>query len=146
MRIKGRIKEIIVTSTGEKIAPVDVEFAMQSDRLFEQALVIGEKRPFVAALVVVNDAEWHDLCAGLQLDPEDPATLVSRDAQRAVIRRIRAATKTFPQYGVPRAVGILRTPWTVENELLTSTMKLKRRTICERFSTLIDQMYAEINA
>ena len=96
--------------------------------------------------VVVNDAEWHDLCAGLQLDPEDPATLVSRDAQRAVIRRIRAATKTFPQYGVPRAVGILRTPWTVENELLTSTMKLKRRTICERFSTLIDQMYAEINA
>ena len=51
--------------------------------LFEQALVIGEKRPFVAALVVVNDAEWHDLCAGLQLDPEDPATLVSRDAQRA---------------------------------------------------------------
>lgn len=146
LRIKGRIKEIIVTSTGEKIAPVDVEFAMQSDRLFEQALVIGEKRPFVAALVVVNDAEWHDLCAGLQLDPEDPATLVSRDAQRAVIRRIRAATKTFPQYGVPRAVGILRTPWTVENELLTSTMKLKRRTICERFSTLIDQMYAEINA
>ena len=146
VRIKGRIKEIIVTSTGEKIAPVDVEFAMQSDRLFEQALVIGEKRPFVAALVVVNDAEWHDLCAGLQLDPEDPATLVSRDAQRAVIRRIRAATKTFPQYGVPRAVGILRTPWTVENELLTSTMKLKRRTICERFSTLIDQMYAEINA
>ena len=146
IRIKGRIKEIIVTSTGEKIAPVDVEFAMQSDRLFEQALVIGEKRPFVAALVVVNDAEWHDLCAGLQLDPEDPATLVSRDAQRAVIRRIRAATKTFPQYGVPRAVGILRTPWTVENELLTSTMKLKRRTICERFSTLIDQMYAEINA
>ena len=119
---------------------------MQNDRLFEQALVLGEKRPFVAALVVVNDGEWHALCEQLQLDPDDPQTLVSRDVQRAVLRRIRAVTKSFPQYGVPRAVGILRTPWTIENELLTSTMKLKRRAIAERFSTLIDQMYAELNA
>ena len=57
--ITGRIKDIIVTSTGEKIAPVDLETAIVSDPLFEQAMVIGEQRPFLAALVVLNAEEWR---------------------------------------------------------------------------------------
>ena len=48
--IKGRIKDIIVTSTGEKIAPADLELALQADPLFAQAIVIGENRPFLAVL------------------------------------------------------------------------------------------------
>ena len=78
VRIKGRIKEIIVTSTGEKIPPVDVEFAIQEDRLFEQVLVIGDNLPYVTCLVVVNPKLWPAFCADLDLDPEDPATLQDR--------------------------------------------------------------------
>ncbi len=52
--ITGRIKDILVTSTGEKIAPVDLETAILADPLFEQALVVGEQRPFLTALVVLN--------------------------------------------------------------------------------------------
>ena len=143
VRIKGRIKEIVVTSTGEKIAPVDVEFAIQADPLFEQVMIVGENRPFVAALAVVNDYHWHALCRELGLDPEEAATLESRDVKRAVLKRIRAQLGTLPQYGVPRAVGLLRTPWTVDNELLTSTLKLKRAAIAQRFSELIDALYFE---
>ena len=126
VRIKGRIKEIIVTSTGEKIPPVDVEFAIQEDRLFEQVLVIGDNLPYVTCLVVVNPKLWPAFCADLDLDPEDPATLQSRDVQRQCLRRVRHACRAFPQYGVPRAVAITREPWTVDNGLLTPTMKLRR--------------------
>ena len=52
--IKGRIKDIIVTSTGEKVSPVDLEQAIEADPLFEQVMVLGEQRPFIAALAVVN--------------------------------------------------------------------------------------------
>ena len=91
VRIKGRIKEIIVTSTGEKIPPVDVEFAIQEDRLFEQVLVIGDNLPYVTCLVVVNPKLWPAFCADLDLDPEDPATLQSRDVQRQCLRRSHSA-------------------------------------------------------
>ena len=104
----------------------------------------GTTEENLAALRQAAAQRYPGLCiAGTHAPPFRP---LSAEEEAEDIRRIRAATKTFPQYGVPRAVGILRTLWTVENELLTSTMKLKRRTICERFSTLIDQMYAEINA
>lgn len=142
VRIKGRIKEIIVTSTGEKIPPVDVEFAIQEDRLFEQVLVIGDNLPYVTCLVVVNPKLWPAFCADLDLDPEDPATLQSRDAQRQCLRRVRHACRAFPQYGVPRAVAITREPWTVDNGLLTPTMKLRRPQIMTAHAKLIERLYA----
>ena len=142
VRIKGRIKEIIVTSTGEKIPPVDVEFAIQEDRLFEQVLVIGDNLPYVTCLVVVNPKLWPAFCADLDLDPEDPATLQSRDVQRQCRRRVRHACRAFPQYGVPRAVAITREPWTVDNGLLTPTMKLRRPQIMTAHAKLIERLYA----
>lgn len=142
VRIKGRIKEIIVTSTGEKIPPVDVEFAIQEDRLFEQVLVIGDNLPYVTCLVVVNPKLWPAFCADLDLDPEDPATLQSHDVQRQCLRRVRHACRAFPQYGVPRAVAITREPWTVDNGLLTPTMKLRRPQIMTAHAKLIERLYA----
>src|SRR5258707_570633 len=56
--IKGRLKDIIVTSTGEKIAPADLETAIASDPMFEQVMVLGEQRPYLAALVVLNATRW----------------------------------------------------------------------------------------
>ncbi|MDL2059560.1 long-chain fatty acid--CoA ligase [Mesosutterella sp. AGMB02718] len=141
IRIKGRIKEIIVTSTGEKIPPVDLEYAIQGDPLFEQVLVVGEGRPFISALVVVNPEQWGQFCRGLGLDPADPATLRHPKARRAAILRIRARTKHFPQYGVPRAVMLLSEHWTPENGLTTSTMKLRRQQITSRFLGEIERLY-----
>ncbi len=142
VRIKGRLKEIIVTSTGEKIPPVDVEFAVQADRLFEQVLVLGENRPFVSALVVVNDKLWRELCAEMQKDPDAPETMTDRAVTRLLVKRVRAAAKDFPAYGIPRAVGVVREPFTVESGLLTPTMKLRRREIQARYADLVESLYA----
>ena len=141
IRIKGRIKEIIVTSVGEKVSPVDLEFAIQEDHLFDQVMVVGENRPYIAALVVVNHERWTALCRDMQLDPNDPATMGCRDVRSAILKRVRTATKDFPRYGQPRNVTIVPESWTVENGLLTTTMKLRRRQIAEHFATEIENLY-----
>lgn len=141
VKIKGRIKEIIVTSTGEKICPVDVEFAIQEDHLFEQVMVVGEGRPYITALVVVNDMLFRLLCEEVGITPDSPALNRCRDLRAKIVKRVRQAAKHFPQYGVPRNVYILRKHWTDEDGLLTPTMKLRRRQIAERFANEIEELY-----
>ena len=58
--IAGRIKDIIVTSTGEKVSPADLEQAIGGDPLFEQVMVVGERRPFIAAIAVLNRPRLED--------------------------------------------------------------------------------------
>lgn len=140
--IKGRLKEIIVTSTGEKISPVDLEFAIQEDHLFEQVLAVGENRPFVSALVVVNPERWRRVCEEMEMDPDDPATLTARPMLRLLIKRVREAAKAFPSYGIPRALCVLREPFTVEEGLLTPTMKLRRANIAQKYAKEIEALYA----
>lgn len=146
IRIKGRIKEIIVTSTGEKIPPADLEQAIETDHLIEQAMVVGEDRPYIAALVVVNQTQWELFAKSLHLDPADPASLMNKDVRNAVMRRIKAATAHFPNYGIPRNVRILAEPWTIDNGLLTPTLKLKRGPIRARYADEIEELYGDIRA
>lgn len=145
IRITGRIKEIIVTSTGEKISPVDLEFAIQEDPLFEQVMAVGESRPYITALAVVNTDQFAELCAELGLDPDDPDIALNRNVRARVVKRIRNAARHFPQYGVPRNVYVLKEHWTAENGLLTSTMKMRRRQILHRFQHEIETLYETTN-
>lgn len=144
IRITGRIKEIIVTSTGEKVPPADLEAAMETDRLFAQTLAVGDNQPYIAALAVVNPDEWKKLCEQLGLDPADDASLSSRDAQQAALRRIKKACAGFPNYGIPRQVKLLREPWTIENGLLTPTLKLKRNVIRQRYVEEIEKLFTAL--
>ena len=141
LKIKGRIKEIIVTSTGEKVPPVDLEQAIETDPLIDQAMVYGENRPFICALIVVNSDHFDRFASSLNLDPKDPAILENKAVLREILKRIKSACKGFPQYGVPRAVKLLRDPWTIENNALTPTLKLKRRVIVEKYKNDIENLY-----
>lgn len=144
IRITGRIKEIIVTSTGEKVPPADLEAAVETDPLFAQTLAVGDDRICIALVAVVNPDEWQRLCADLKLDPEDPKSLDSREAQQAALKRIKKAAADFPNYGVPRLVKLVREPWTIENGMLTPTLKLKRSIITRRYASDIDALYEGI--
>ena len=146
IRIKGRIKEIIVTSTGEKVPPADLEQALESDHLVSQAMVVGENRPYIAALVVLNAQEWKKLAAELKLDADDPLSLETRAARQAVLRRVKAAAAGFPNYAVPRQVRLFLEPWSIENGLMTPTLKLKRGPMRIRFADAIESLYAEVKA
>ena len=142
LRIVGRIKEIIVTSTGEKVPPADLELAIEIDPLFEQAYVIGENRPFISTIVVLNKEEWRKLAETLDLDPNDPESLMAAVTRNAILKRIKSAVKDFPQYALPRNVHMTLEPWTIENGLLTPTLKLKRKVLAEKFAPQIQALYA----
>ena len=141
VRIMGRIKEIIVTSTGEKIAPVDLELAILTDVVFEQAYVFGENMPFIGCAVVLSKAYWIELANSLQLNPNNPEDIYNQRAADAVVARIRAATMSFPYYAQPRSAILSIEPWTIENTLITPTLKLKRNNLAAHFAKAIERMY-----
>ena len=141
LRIRGRIKEIIVTSTGEKVPPVDLELALETDPLFAQTFVVGEARPFISFIAVLNTEEWKKLAAKLGVDPNDKLALQSNAVRSAVLKRARAAAAGFPHYALPRNVALTLEPWTIDNGLLTPTLKLKRKPLTERFAAQIEEMY-----
>ena len=142
LRIVGRIKEIIVTSTGEKVPPSDLEQAIELDELFDQALVIGENRPCISTIVVLNPKVWNAFAKTLGVDPQDPESLHVGAVQSAVLKRIKMAVQNFPKYAQPRNVLLTLEPWTIENELITPTLKLKRKNLHNKFAAQIQAMYA----
>ena len=66
--ITGRLKEIIVLSNGEKVSPVDMEAAILRDALFEHVMLLGEGKPFLSVVVVLNAEPWKQLCLEHRLD------------------------------------------------------------------------------
>lgn len=139
--ISGRIKDTLVMSSGEKVAAGDLERAIASDPLFEQALAVGEGRPFVTALFVLEQHAWAELAAGLSLDPEDTRSLQSQRAEQAIIDRVTALLAEFPAHARVRRVRLLLEPWTVDNGLLTPTLKVKRGEVERRFARQIGEFY-----
>jgi long-chain acyl-CoA synthetase len=138
--ITGRLKEIIVMSNGEKIAPVDVENAIVRDPLFDQVMLLGEAKPFLSVVAVLNAEQWAKVSAENGL----PAGAPSGDdrVQKVVLERVGAQLKELPGYAQVRRAVVMLEPWTIENGLLTPTLKLKRVKVMEKFNAEIDRMYA----
>lgn len=143
IRIKGRIKEIIVTSTGEKVPPNDVEQAILVDPLFEQVFVVGEDRPFIACIAVVSQVEWEVLARSVGLNPDDASSLHHAAAEREALARVEKQTRSFARYAVPRAVHLVRDSWSIDNGLMTPTLKLKRKNLMAYYQDAVEQMYGK---
>ena len=139
--ITGRLKDILVLSNGEKIPPADMESAICLDPLFEQALVVGEGRPCLAALVVLNADLWFGFAKELGLDPFERESLDDERLRKKVLSRIQTQLHDFPGYARIRRVCLDLDPWTVEDGLVTPTLKTKRAKIIERYQAQIERMY-----
>lgn len=139
--ITGRLKEILVLSTGEHVAPSAVEAAIQNDPLFEQVCVIGDRWPSVVAILVLNREGWLLLARDLAVDPADLNVPVATDA---ILSRISAQTGGLPPIWQVRAILATVTPWTIGDGSLTPTLKVKRRVIEERFKEKIDSLYSRM--
>ena len=141
--ITGRLKEILVTSTGEKIAPADLEMAITSDPLFAQAMAVGEGMPHLAALIVLEPEAWRETAKKLGLDAADPASLKAAALLQAVRDKIRKLLRSFPSHARVRETWLTLEPWTIENGLLTPTLKIRRAAIGERYAREIGELYAQ---
>lgn len=139
--ITGRIKDIIVLANGEKAPPADMEMAIGNDPLFEQVIVIGEGRPFLTALVVVEKDQWTRFATGLGVDPDAAESTGHQKVIDAVLARIQHAVRHFPGYAEVRRVAVLREPWTVENGLVTPSLKQRRQAILAHYQPVIEKLY-----
>ncbi|PTN12697.1 AMP-dependent synthetase/ligase [Nitrosomonas aestuarii] len=141
--ITGRLKDIIVLSTGEKIPPGDMETAILRDQIFEQIMVIGEARSFLSVLVVLDKNNWNKFAAEQGIDAD---IINANDAQKQkieeiLLEKVTYQTREFPGYARIRKITIMPEPWTVDNEMLTPTLKLRRSKIMEQFKAKIERMY-----
>jgi len=139
--ITGRLKEIIVLANGEKVPPVDMEAAIARDPLFEQVLIIGEGRPYLCALLVLNAVQWQTAVRALGVDPEAEQSLYNTQVESLIIQRIARQCSGFPGYAKVRRAALSLTPWTVENGLSTPTLKLRRGRIIAHFDDEIARLY-----
>jgi long-chain acyl-CoA synthetase len=141
--LHGRLGESFALSTGHKIAPTIIEAAILRDPLFDQVMVTGEGKPFVAMLAVLDRERWRELAAGLGLEPDDPASLHDVQAHEEVGRLIGARLQGLPSYMHPRAQVLRLDPWTIDQGLMTPTLKLRRAMIAARHEEEIRALYLE---
>ncbi|MBJ6725323.1 AMP-dependent synthetase/ligase [Geomesophilobacter sediminis] len=141
--ITGRIKDIIVLATGEKVAPADLEMAIAVDPLFEQVLVVGEGRPYLSALVVVNEEQFLRVLSEKGLaEAREAVPADDPRVEQTFLERIAAAIAHFPGYAKIWRVHATLIPWEINEGLITATLKLRRAQLIERYRAEIDALYA----
>jgi len=140
--LTGRLKEILVLSNGEKISPVDMEIAISLHPLFEQAMVIGEQKPYITAIIVLNPENWKSFCNKHQLDYNDKKSLTDSNIKHLVLEKICTCLNEFPGYAQIRQITLTIEPWTDENSLLTPSLKIRRKILHSHFESEINDMYA----
>ena len=91
---------------------------------------------------MVNPDEWKRLAESCGASADDPASLSLPAVKAAALKRAKLAAADFPHYALPRAVVLTDEPWTIENGLLTPTLKLKRGPLSKKFEDTIAKLYA----
>lgn len=143
--ITGRIKDILVLSNGEKVPPADMEMALLFNPLFEQAIVVGEGKPYLTALLVVQKEKWNEFAVSCHCAPDDTACYQDARVTAGINSMLTSSLAGFPGYAKIRRFTLLSEPWTVENGLLTPTLKPKRAKVIEKYQEEIERMYAGHN-
>lgn len=143
IHITGRIKDVLVLSNGEKVPPEEMELAITLDPLIEQVMVVGEGCSFLAAIAVLNEEQWQVLAHRLGLVPDGVESLNDRRVTHEVLQRMQARLHAFPAWAKIRRVHLTREPWSVDNGLLTPTLKKKRVELRKRFAAEIAALYAD---
>jgi len=139
--ITGRVKEIIVLANGEKVPPSNMEAAILRDHLFDQVMVVGEGRSALAVLAVVNPEQWQAFAQQLGVPEHLPESLQDARVKQQVLLRVAEKIKEFPGYAKVHRVLLLAEPWSIENGLMTPTLKLKRARVLSHYENEITQLY-----
>jgi len=139
--ITGRLKEIIVMSNGEKLPPTDMEIAILRDHLFDQVMLHGEGKPYLVALVVINRDAWPGFAKEIGVMPDLVESFTDARVEQAVLARIANQMREFPGYARVHRALVLEEPWSIENGMMTPTLKLKRTYTLNYFQKQVDQLY-----
>ena len=143
LHITDRKKDIIVNSGGENIAPQRVEQLLTADEMIDQALVYGDRKPYLVALIVPNPEACQAWAAEKGLPETDWQHLCTSEILKKHLQtRINQLLKSLNPFEQVRRIYLLSEPFTIDSGLMTPTMKLKRRRICENHSDILESLYS----
>jgi long-chain acyl-CoA synthetase len=125
--ITDRKKDIIVTAGGKNVAPQNIENSLKASRYVSQALVVGDRRPYVTALITLDEAE---------------VAKANGDLQALVQQVVDDVNSKLSRYEQVKRFAIVSREFNSEQGEVTPTLKLKRRVIEERFADEIERLYA----
>jgi long-chain acyl-CoA synthetase len=145
LSITDRKKDLIVTAGGKNVAPQAIENLLKQSPWISQAVVHGDKRPYLVALVTLN-AEAMERFAR-ETGRSSDLTVLSKDSEvRARVQlEIDAVNRKLSRFETVKKFAILPRDFTVEGGELTPTLKVKRKVVAERFGALLDALYAGAN-
>ncbi len=142
LKITDRKKDLIVTSGGKNVAPQNIENLLKQSRWVSQAVVIGDNKPYLIALLTLD----ADSVSGFAKDREkklDFASLTKDDDLRnLVFADVEATNKHLSSFETVKKIAILPTDFSIETGELTPTLKVKRKVVTERYKTQIEALYA----
>ncbi|NPV13837.1 long-chain fatty acid--CoA ligase [candidate division WOR-3 bacterium] len=142
--ITGRIKELIVNSYGKNIPPVPIEQALINSKYIEQAVVFGDRKPYLVALIVPARLTLEDYARQEKIPFGKFEELLNHPKIIELFRtEVARATAHFASYEQVRKFRLIPEPLTVENNLLTPTLKVRRQPTYEMYKDLIESMYQE---
>ncbi|HEX5446740.1 MAG TPA: AMP-dependent synthetase/ligase [Pirellulales bacterium] len=146
LKITGRKKELIVTSAGKNIAPAYLESLLKADPLIEQAVVIGDRRNYLVALIVPNraalDAHWRH--RGGEPPPVEEL-LTHPDILALYTERISDRLGSVSHHEQIRKFALLERPLSAEHGEMTLTLKLRREAIHNNFADVIERLYSGVS-
>jgi long-chain acyl-CoA synthetase len=140
--ITDRKKDLIVTAGGMNIAPQNIENLLKGDPFISQAMVHGDKRPYPVAIITVNPEELAKFAKEQGILNTEPAALAKHPkVVERVARIVETRNGELQSYAKVKKFAILPGDFTVENGLLTPTLKVKRRIITDKHRELLDSLY-----
>jgi long-chain acyl-CoA synthetase len=139
--VTGRKKDLIITSSGKNISPANIEEKLKENRWISEAVVYGDNRPYLVALVTLDTEEAPKLAEQLGVDP-DPAALARDPGVRAEIQKaVDECNEHFARIEQVKRFTILDHDLSQASGELTPTMKVKRAVVYDRFAGLFEALY-----
>jgi long-chain acyl-CoA synthetase len=147
LRITDRKKELIVNAYGKNVAPAPIENSLKTSPYIAQAVVIGDRRKFIAALLVPEFDHLKGWAEKQGIGTGDVAQMLAEPRVRDLFaREVAAVNANLPGYEKIVAWELVPREFTLETGELTPTQKVKRRVINEKYGDVIDRLYAEADA
>ncbi|TYL39924.1 long-chain fatty acid--CoA ligase [Natronococcus pandeyae] len=145
IEFRDRVKQIIVLSTGKNVAPGPIEDGFAASEIVEQCMVVGDGEKFIGALLVPNAEHVRDWADEEGIDvPEDPEAMCDDERVREYVQReVDDVNEDFEKHETIKQFELVPREFTEENDMLTPTMKKKRRVILDRFEDRVDRIYEE---
>jgi long-chain acyl-CoA synthetase len=142
-RITGRKKELLVTAAGKNVAPAVLEDRLRANWLVSQCMVVGDAKPFIAALVTIDPEAFPSWAKAHNKGDATIADLVDDpDLNTAVQQAVDDANKAVSHAEAIKKFRILGVDWTEEGGQITPSLKLKRNVVMQEFAADVDALYA----